>query len=380
MPQYCKACVLPDTRPGVLLDAEGICQGCRNVAAKSAVDWDVRAAAFAELAREAKAKNCKYDCVIPVSGGKDGFWQVTKALEEGMHPLCVTYRVPFRNELGQYNLERLLDLGVDHIDFTPNRRAERVFIEKAFRNKAISGLVPHMAIFALPVQVAVAYDIPLVIYAENSAVEYGTEDDSLTGARLDNRWLKTFGVTDGTTAADWISDDLSEQDLAPYFFPTDRQLAAKDIKVVFLGYFHPWDPENSRRIAERHGFKARDDGPLVGHYSYANIDDELLGIHQHAKWYKFGITRSFDTISMEIRNGRITREAAIAKLREGGGEIPWRAIELFCDYVGMSEDDYFKVLERFRNPNIWTRRDGRWVIDNFLIPDFPWPSDRPRED
>ncbi|MGI9258169.1 MAG: N-acetyl sugar amidotransferase [Gammaproteobacteria bacterium] len=375
MPRYCQSCVLPDTRPGVRLDDDGVCQGCKNVDAKKGIDWEARAGAFAQVAEEARKQNRKYDCVIPVSGGKDGFWQVQTALEHGLHPLCVTYHVPFRNELGERNLQKLVDLGVDHIDFRPNPAVERTFIRKAFATKAISGLVPHMAIFALPVQVAVAYDIPLVIYAENSAMEYGTEDDSLTGARLDHRWLMRFGVTDGTTAEDWIDDELTRQGLGPYFFPSDAELEARNIKVVFLGYYYPWDPENSKRIAEQYGFESRKEGPLVGHYSYANIDDELLGIHQHAKWYKFGITRSWDTISMEIRNGRVTRDEAIALLRDSGAEIPWHAIELFCNYLGLSQAEYFSILEKFRNPEIWSRRDGKWIIEDFLIDPFDWPED-----
>ncbi len=375
MPRYCQSCVLPDTRPGVRLGDDGICQGCKNVDAKKRIDWEARAGAFEQVADAARRQNRKYDCVIPVSGGKDGFWQVQTCLEHGLHPLCVTYHVPFRNELGERNLSKLVELGVDHIDFRPNPAVERAFIKKAFSTRAISGLVPHMAIFALPVQVAVAYDIPLVIYAENSAMEYGTEDDSLTGARLDHRWLMRFGVTDGTTAEDWIDDELTRQGLGPYFFPSDAELEARDIKVVFLGYYYPWDPENSKRIAEQYGFESRKEGPLVGHYSYANIDDELLGIHQHAKWYKFGITRSWDTISMEIRNGRVTRDEAIALLRDSGAEIPWHAIELFCNYVGISQAEYFAILEKFRNPEIWSRRDGLWVIEDFLIDPFDWPED-----
>ena len=126
-----------------------------------------------------------------------------------------------------------------------------------------------------------------------------------------------------------------------------------------------------------HGFEVRAEGPLVGHYDYANIDDDLLSIHQHAKWYKFGITRSWDTLSMEIRNGRLTRAAAVEELRRRGDETPWKAIAAFCDYVSISESDYFRTLERFRNPEIWSRRGDRWVIEDFLVPDFPWPEDPP---
>ena len=109
MPRYCQQCVLPETRPGVRLDEAGVCRGCRSVHDKASVDWNRRAEQFAELAENAKRRGAKYDCVIPVSGGKDGFWQVETCLDHGLHPLCVTYRVPFRNELGQRNLDRLIE-------------------------------------------------------------------------------------------------------------------------------------------------------------------------------------------------------------------------------------------------------------------------------
>ncbi len=376
MPRYCNQCVLPETRPGVTLDADGVCAGCRSVASKRTVDWQARSEAFERVAEAARSRGALYDCVIPVSGGKDSFWQVVTCLEHGLNPLCVTYAPPFRNQLGEENLRRLVEIGVHHIDFRPNPRVERAFLERAFRERAMSGLVTHMAVFALPVQLAVKFDIPLVVYAENSAVEYGSEDASLTGARLDRRWLERFGVTDGTTAADWIDDvQLSRQDLAPYFLPSEEDIASRDIDVIFLGHFFAWDPERSKRTAEKHGFRGRSDGPVVGHSHFTNIDDDLLPIHQHAKWYKFGITRSFDSLSIEIRAGRVTREEAMERIRAGGGETPWHAIRLFCDYVGMSEHEYFTILEKFRNPEIWSRRDGCWVIEDFLVPDFPWPQD-----
>lgn len=375
MPHYCRSCILPETRPGVKLDSDGVCQGCRNARQKRAIDWASRAAAFEQVVAHAKSRSRRYDCVIPVSGGKDSYWQVTTALEYGLHPLCVTYVVPGRNSLGEQNLRRLVRLGVDHIDFRPNPDVERAFIEKAFRTRGISGLVTHMAIFSVPIQIALAYDIPLVIYGENSAFEYGTEDQSLVGARLTRRWLESFGVTDGTAAEDWIDEQLSREALAPYAHPSEARLAKQAINVVFLGYYFPWDPQNSLRIALQHGFQARPEGPLVGHYDYANIDDDLLGIHQHAKWYKFGITRTWDTLSMEIRSGRMSRDQAIDVLRERADETPWRDIELFCDYLGLSQREYFMILERFRNPSIWTRHDDRWVIEGFLLPDFNWPRD-----
>lgn len=357
------------------LDALGVCLGCRNADEKRRIDWGARAAAFREVVRHARAEARSYDCVIPVSGGKDSYWQVVTCLEHGLVPLCVTYVYPGRTALGERNLRKLAALGVDHLELRVNPAVERHFIAKAFRKTAISGLVAHMAIYSWPLRVAVREGIPLVVYGENSAFEYGSEDESLVGKQVDRRWLEAFGVTAGTTAVDWLDEVLTPKALAPFFAPTDEELSERRVHAVFLGHYFPWDPENSRRIALAHGFEARAEGARVGHYDFVNIDDDLIGVHHHPKWHKFGITRSWDTLSMEIRAGRLTREEAIARLRALGDETPWDDIRQFCSLIGMSRDDYFATLERFRNQELWSRRGDRWVIDGFLVPDFEWPAD-----
>jgi N-acetyl sugar amidotransferase len=375
MPTYCQQCILPDSRPGVSLDSDGVCQGCRYVNVKAEIDWSERAKEFQALVDDSKARTGSYDCVIPVSGGKDSYWQVVTCLEQGLRPLCVTYAYPFRTELGDRNLQGLVDIGVDHIDFKVNPRVERAFIDSAFRRLAVSGLVSHMAILTIPAQIALAYDIPLIVYGENPAFEYGTHDKSLAGALLDDRWIAEFGGTRGTTAADWVGETLSEQDLAPFVMPPRPLLEERGLRSIFLGHYFPWDPEASKRIAEQNGFAAREGGARVGHYDYVNIDDDIVGIHHHAKWHKFGITRSWDTLSMEIRAGRMSRAEAIDNLRGLGDETPWDDIRIFCEFLGIDQSNYFHILDGFRNPDVWSRRDGVWVIDDFLLPDFSWPKD-----
>ena len=375
MPKYCRNCILPETRPGVRLDDSRLCFGCHSAQIKANIDWNDRALVFGKLVDEARRKSNGYDCIIPVSGGKDSFWQVVTCLEHGLHPLCVTYAVPGRTPLGEANLRQLINLGVDHLELRVNPDVERRFVEKAFRRTGISGLPVHMGIYSAPMKLAVSFDIRLVIYGENSAVEFGTEDESVMGFQVDRRWLEIFGVTAGTTASDWVDDELSSADLGAYTLPSEELLESKGIQAIFMGWFFPWDFQNSYRLAEKHGFRARAEGARVGHLDFINIDDDYIAIHHHPKWHKFGITRSWDTLSVEIRQGRLTRDEAIRKLRELGDETPWDDIPLFCEYLGIAEREYFKVLEGFRNSEIWSRRDDRWVIEDFLIPDFPWPED-----
>jgi N-acetyl sugar amidotransferase len=375
VPRYCQHCILPESRPGVLLDREGVCNACRNNHRKGGIDWHLRAEQFRELVAHAKRKSKGYDCLIPVSGGKDSYWQVHTCLEHGLRPLCMTYRFPGRTPLGSSNLAGLVRMGVDHFDFTVNPRVEREFVLRAFRRLGISGLPAHMGIYSAPVNLALRFEIPLIVYGENSAFEYGSEREGLAGSHVDREWLKTFGVTGGTTAADWVGDGLTAEDLQGYTLPSEDLLIEAGVQAVFMGHFFSWDPETSLGVATSHGFHARNEGARVGHLDYVNIDDDFIAIHHHPKWHKFGITRSWDTLSMEIRAGRLTREAAIERLRTLGDETPTDDIRLFCEYLGISELEYHVILEGFRNRDLWSRVGGRWVIRDFLVPDYPWPAD-----
>lgn len=370
--RYCTRCITPSTRPNITFDGNGVCNACVAHASKREIDWTGREATFREVVRHARARSRGYDCVIPVSGGKDSTWQVVKCLEYGLNSLTVTWKTPARTEIGDRNLANLVGLGVDHIDYQVNPKVERKFLYQALMRHGTPAIPMHMALFNMPLTIAVRFEIPLVVWGENSALEYGGDGDEQRGFRLDVAWLRKYGVTHGTTARDWVSEELSERELTPYFGPTDEELAATGVLAVFLGYYFPWDPETSLAVARAHGFEARAAGPKTGYYNYADIDDDFISIHHWLKWHKFGFTRSFDNLSLEIRNGRMTREEAIEALRLRGDETPREDIARLCEFVGITEAHFFEVIERFRNREIWVQRDGKWMIDGFLIPDWKW--------
>lgn len=370
--KYCKRCIIPDTRPNIKLDEKGICNACIAHSTKKNINGERREQAFQDVAEHAKARSQGYDCVIPVSGGKDSTWQVVKCLEYGLNPLAVTWKTPARTEIGAKNLANLVNLGVDHIDYQINPKVEKKFMYQALVRYGSTAIPMHLALFNIPLKIAGKFDIPLVVWGENSAFEYGSAEDAHTGFQLNSEWLKTYGVTHGTTAHDWISDELTEKELTPYFGPSEKELEEKGILAVFLGYYFPWDPETSLKVACEHGFQVREEGPKTGYYNYADIDDNFISIHHYLKWYKFGFTRLFDNLSLEIRNGRMTRGQAIRIVRERGDETPYEDIDKFCDFVGITREHFFEVIEKFRNTDIWSKRNGKWVIKDFLIKDWNW--------
>jgi N-acetyl sugar amidotransferase len=370
--RYCGRCILPDTRPNLTLDAEGICNACRAHETKPEIDWDKREKAFRDVVEHSKSRSKSYDCLIPVSGGKDSTWQTVKCLEYGMTPLAVTWKTPARTEVGARNLANLVSLGVDHIDYQVNPKTEKKFMYQSLVRFGTTAVPMHMALFNIPLRIAVRFEIPLIVWGENSAFEYGGDKDESRGFKLDEKWYGKFGVTHGTKAEDWVSGELTAKEMTPYVGPSPEELEKSGTLAVFLGYYFPWDPEISFRTAKEHGFQVSEDGPRTGYYNFADIDDDFISIHHFIKWYKFGMTRLFDNLSLEIRNGRMRRSEAVQILRETGEQTPHEDIAKCCEFMGTTREHFFEVIEKFRNKNIWANKNGTWMIENFLVPDWKW--------
>lgn len=370
---YCRLCILPDTRPGIALDADGVCTACQGHRDKEErIDWAARAEAFERLVADAKARASGHDCVVPVSGGKDSWYQIIKAQEYGLKVLAVTWRTPARTEVGQRNLDAMVQkLGVDHIDYTIDPEVERKFMVAAYEDKGATGLPMHMALFAIPITLAVRLRIPLILWGENPQLEYGGNEAERLSERLDADWLARHGCLQATDADFWVGrNGLTESDLAPYRFPTDPDF---EVRSVFLGAFFKWDSFENARIAEAHGFTHDAADMKTGAWAFADIDCHFISLHHFLKWYKFGITRAFDNLSVQIRRGDITRAEAIERVRAAGAQVPREDIRRFCAFAGKPESWFWETAETFRNPEIWEKRaDGTWWIPGFLIEDWPW--------
>ena len=370
---YCSQCVLPDTRPGIAIDADGVCSGCRGHARKQTeIDWQKRRVELDQLVDRARARGADYDCIVPVSGGKDSTWQVVKCAEFGLKVLAVTWRSPGRTTLGQQNLDNLIGLGVDHIDVSISPRVERRFTYKALAQTGSTAVPMHLALYATPLRLAVALDVPLVVWGESPYMEYGGDPGDSELNKLSHAWLRRHGILQGTSAVDWIDDELSARDLAPYMLPPEAAFADREIESIFLGYYLPWDPVETLAVARRHGFQARPAGAKVGYYDFADIDCDFISVHHWFKWLKFGFTRLFDNLALEIRNGRLSRAQAIDIIRATGDQRPAADIDRLCRFLAISLEHFQEIEERFRNREIWSRGGGIWRLDGFLIGDWDW--------
>ena len=291
----------------------------------------------------------------------------------GLKPLCVTWKTPFRTKIGSTNLKNLINLGVDHIDWTINQKIEKQFVKKTFLLSGSTALPMHYAIFSIPLKVAYKFDIPLVVWGENSAYEYGNDDlNKLT--EFNQKWLSKYGVNNYKSLNFW-KKKISNLDLTSYELPNLKDLSKKT-KIIFLGDYFRWDPKVSFKIAQKKGFQETNKAN-IGIYNFADIDDNTINIHHWIKWFKFGFTRDFDNLSIEIRNNRVSKENAIKKIKNTNlNYLNKKSISDFCKYIKISEEIFFRAVEKFRNKKIWYKQGSIWIIKDFIIMDYNWNENK----
>jgi len=376
--RYCTKCVMPNSRPNLTFDKEGVCSACEGAEEKKKViNWKQREKDLRYLFDKFRSKDkTNYDCIVPVSGGKDSIYQVHMAKKVfNMNPLCITFRTDARTKFGEHNIQALREIGVDHIDFTPNPIAIRKLRLKTFKEVGDCSIADHLCWWSIMPYFAIKLNIPLVIWGENADMEYGGTKDLRNVARLNREFLKNQNILKGKAIEDWCDDDLKLEDLKCYIYPSDEELNKIDYTPIFLGYYIPWDAKHNLEVAKKYGFKLREKGPIMGLYNYADLDCMYIVIHHYFKWIKYGFNRVTDNACNEIRKGRMTREEAIKLVRKRDGiKPPKEFIKHFCKHVDISWNEFWEIVEKFRNKAIWKKdENSEWYINGWIggdkIPD-----------
>ena len=368
---YCKRCVMPSTRPDLLLDEEGICNACRSYENRESIDWIYRRKELMSiLNRYRNSDGTNWDCIIPVSGGKDSTYQVVQMLELGMNPLCVTASTCDLTKIGRNNIENIKHLGVDYIEMSPNP------IVRAKLNRI--GLIQigdiswpeHVGIFTIPVRAAVQFNIPLIVWGENSQNEYGGPASASEKNSLDRRWLEEFGGLLGLRVSDLIGQEgLTKKNLIPYFYPEDKELSRVGVTGLFLGYYLPWDGLSNVLIAQSFGFETSPLSTLGSMANYENLDNHQVAIHEYFKYLKFGFGRTTDHVCMHIRRGRLTREMGLSIIKRRDGKFPieylGKKLEDILKPLNITIEEFIKICDQFTNKKIF-----KCDSSNNLIKDF----------
>ena len=370
--QYCQQCLFPETKPDLSFNKDGICSACIAAESKDKdIDWESRREDFFKIVEKYKLPegSLGWDCLIPVSGGKDSTYQAWFMKEiAGMNPLCVCFETTMPTEIGQKNLDNLSKMGLDVIHFKKNNQAYKKMVIEGFKTVGDEMWPNHIGIFTIPIMFAVKFNIPLVIWGENSQQEYGGPDlESVEKRILDRKWLEEFGGLLGNRIQDMIGvDGLTEKELSPYFYPSDEDINRVGVTGIFLGAYFFWDARKQLEIIKNHGFSVKEDGPIEGTYTnYENLDECLVGLHDYLKFVKYGFGRATDHVGIDIRNKRMTREEGLELVKKYDGKYPHFAISKFVEFSGLLKFEIDKVIDSFTNPVLYAQdENGNFIKDS----------------
>lgn len=372
---HCRTCLMPSSRPRVVFDETGQCNACKWLLGDyQRIDWAARRKEFEQVV-DANRRHQTYDCIVPMSGGKDsGTIAYRLKHEMGLNPLAVCYGQMLWTEPGRHNFEQVSRAGIDCVYLRHNQAVSRQLARRFQLERGHVKQHYDAGVNATPVRMAVELGIPLIFYAEHGESFYG-------GLVLNEESRRTRDLVEvlehqvGDDARNWATDGISERDLWPYIYPDVAEVRKTGLQAFYFSYFFPWDILNNalfarenmnfRRafaapiISELPGWWGRSDGSFEG---FDSIDDMVDDLDFYMMFVKFGFGRATRMASRLIQMHHMTRDEGLALVRRFDGEFPRRYLAEILEYLDMSEDELRRSVEDHRNPELWTQENGKWSL------------------
>jgi len=369
--KYCKKCLMPNSRPRIVFNSEGICNACLYSEEKyQDINWEDRKKEFLSILEKYKSTDGTWDCVVPWSGGKDSSSIAYKLkYEYNMNPLLVTFSPMMPNEIGTHNREAMIRAGFDHLFFRPNQKVHRRLAKRFFIERGNPKVAWDAGVNAIPVQVALNYKIKLVFYAEHGETEYGGKVIDKDSSKIRN-FTEVIEHQIGDDPSNWIDDEISLNDLQSYIYPALPEIERAETRAYYFAFFHKWSMfENYKYIKDKIDFKINPQGRTSGTFTnFDSLDDKMDPLYYYMQYIKFGFGRTIRDASRFIQNGHMTRAEGIKAVKAYDSEFPKEHFEEVLDYLDIKYDEFQQIVDKHRNPEIWHKRDGVWQV-RFPLPE-----------
>lgn len=362
--RYCTRCVMPETRPRISFNEEGVCNACSWAEEKrTSVDWNARWKQLEKLCDKYKRRNpSKPNVIVPVSGGKDSSyvsWTIREKL--GMRPLCITIKPLLEKEIGHTNLETFVGHGFDHIHITPNPRIGRIIDKRAFidHGRPMHSLMTcaQAAIF----KSTLLFDIPFVMWGEEGETEYGGTSKLKGQAHYDiDTAIKIYLSGEDPVKAHLT--EFSAGDLYWWTMPKAEELRSLNPTIAKWSYFEDWDPYEHYLVAkEKVGLQEAPQRNIGTYNNFGQNDTILYDLYVYLMYLKFGFGRCAQDVGIDVRRGAMAREQALALVRRFDGEYPEPYIVRYLEFYGMTQDEFDAVLDKHANKKLFVKNGKRWV-------------------
>jgi N-acetyl sugar amidotransferase len=336
------------------------------------VDWGTKQeelknilAHYKEVARK---NDAPFDCIIPISGGKDSHYQahlITQVYK--MRPLFVTYNHSYNSKVGIRNLTNMVEkFGCDLIRYNTNPKTAKKISRHMLSKVGDITWHYHAGIMTFPIQVAIRYKIPLMIWGEHGeAMLHGMHnlDDKVEFTKKHRQEHLMRGFEPEDILDDPDNKELTKTDLAPFFYPSDDEIESVGLRGIYLSNYYPWDEyEHTKMMIEMYGFETYQQRETSFNL-YQKVDDFFQDTHNYLKYLKFGYGRCTDQVSIEIRNHRMTREQGIDLIKKYEHKIRPKNLDVFLKFAELTEKEFLDKIEHLRDRNMWEKTsNGEWIL------------------
>lgn len=343
--KYCIRCCIPETQEGVTFDDFGVCAACRSSEDKMHISWVSRELELRKILENVKSNaGDGYDCILPISGGKDSFYQAHVLVNVyKMKPLAVTFSHNWYSETGFYNLQRCLQVfGLDHLQFTPSRSLVNKVARKSLFEIGDSCWHCHAGIGAFPLNVATKFKIPLLIWGESVSESSGRGTHGNPITKFDRDYFTK--VSAKLTAEEMADENLSLKDLEPFKLPSYSEIEDTGVWGIHLGDYLFWDEERQTEwIIKEFGWKETE---VEGSYKgYKSAECIMPGMHDLTCYLKRGFGRSTWQASVDVRNGLLTRDEAFELISQYDQELP-EALDYYLGITGFTKEEFLEIMEQ----------------------------------
>ena len=349
---YCTRCCMPETNEEIGFDEFGVCKACIASEEKMKINWKKREKALKKMLLKIKSSSKNtYDCMVPISGGKDSAFQlhVLRKVYK-LNPLAVTFSHNWYTKTGWDNLWNVLEkLDVDHIMFTPKRSLVNKLAKKSLPLIGDSCWHCHAGVISFPLHIAVKFGIKFLVWGESPAESSGKDTffsqkyKLNTAEDIANNFL-SFSVR--KKPENMLDAETTKQEINMFFPPSKEELIKSGISSIYLGDYMFWDIEKQTEfIIKEYGWK---EDKVEGTYKrYKSVECKMPGVHDYSKFIKRGFGRATDFVSQDVRNGLLTREEGF-KIAEKEDQIIPKALDYYLKITGYSKKEFFDILKKLR--------------------------------
>ncbi len=359
--RWCSNCLSMSTRPRISFDKRGWCNACVWMEKKKTLDWASRQKELEQLLDKHRRSDGGFDCLVPVSGGKDGSYVAYNLKHKyGMNPLALTITPALALELGEQNLKAFVASGYNHITVNPAYEAMRVLNRVGLLEMGFPYYGWLISIQAGVVRMANKLGLGLIFYGEDGEVEYGGTTETDKNPIYDVQYMNKIYLEGGYEKV-LKESGLPESDLFFFRFPDDEDLQRTPIDITHWSYFENWDPYRNYLVAKEHcGLKEAESSNAGTFTNFSQNDQALYALHAYFMFLKFGFGRATQDASIEVRRGAMDRQQALNLVRLYDGHYPHEYLDTYLEYYQISRAEFDEAIDKYANKDLFEKVEGYW--------------------